>query len=95
MARERAIALIKQYENRFPKAIEVLEDGLEDSLSFYAFPGTGRPKNCFYEYVGTAEQGDSPQDQCRWYLPKSRLYLRLVTTYLMEYAEDWSFPGRI
>ena len=38
MARERAAALIERYGDRFPKAIEVLEDGLEDSLAFYAFP---------------------------------------------------------
>ena len=28
----------RQYEHRFPKAIRCLEDGLEDSLAFYAFP---------------------------------------------------------
>jgi len=54
MARERAESLIERYGDRFPKAIEVLEDGLEDSLACYAFPGTGLPQNRFNEYAGTA-----------------------------------------
>ena len=38
MARQRAEQLSEQYEKRFPKAVEILEEGLEDSLAFYAFP---------------------------------------------------------
>ena len=30
--------LIEEYEARFPKAVEVLENGLVDSLQFYGFP---------------------------------------------------------
>ena len=37
MARQRTEQLSKQYEKRFPKAVEILEEGLEDSLAFYAF----------------------------------------------------------
>ncbi|BAK97643.1 putative transposase for insertion sequence element [Oscillibacter valericigenes Sjm18-20] len=37
-ARQRARQLAERYEKRFPKAIEILEEGLEDSLAFYAFP---------------------------------------------------------
>ena len=37
-ARARAAALSEKYAVKYPKAIETLEDGLEDSLSFYAFP---------------------------------------------------------
>ena len=35
-ARKLAEEICRQYEHRFPKAICCLEDGLEDSLSFYA-----------------------------------------------------------
>lgn len=38
LALDRAQNLILKYEKRFPKAIEILEDGLEDSLAFYTFP---------------------------------------------------------
>ena len=37
-ARERAAALVQQYADRYPKAIQTLEDGLVDSLSFFTFP---------------------------------------------------------
>ncbi len=30
--------LIQEYDTRFPKAIEILENGLEDSLQYYEFP---------------------------------------------------------
>jgi len=29
---------ISEFEERFPKAIEILENGLEDSLQYYHFP---------------------------------------------------------
>ncbi|NLD05283.1 MAG: IS256 family transposase, partial [Synergistaceae bacterium] len=35
-ARRRAERLTEKYETRFPKAIKILEDGLDDSLTFYA-----------------------------------------------------------
>ena len=44
LARQRAELLSEQYGKRFPRAIELLEDGLEDSLAFYAFPDLGARK---------------------------------------------------
>ena len=38
LARKRAADLVERYKNRFPKAIETLEKGLENSLVFYGFP---------------------------------------------------------
>ena len=38
LARKRAYDVIDSYAKRFPKAVQCLEDGLEDSLAFYAFP---------------------------------------------------------
>ena len=37
-ARRAADALIEDYGKRFPEALSCLEEGLEDSLSFYDFP---------------------------------------------------------
>jgi transposase-like protein len=36
-ARQLADQLVEQFEPRFPKAIQALLDGLEDSLQFFAF----------------------------------------------------------
>jgi putative transposase len=33
-----ANVLIQEYEKQYPKAIDTLEAGLEDSLQFYEFP---------------------------------------------------------
>ncbi len=38
LARKRAYDVIDSYAKRFPKAVQCLEDGLEDSLAFYTFP---------------------------------------------------------
>ena len=37
-ARKRAYEVIDSYAKRFPKAVQCLEEGVEDSLAFYAFP---------------------------------------------------------
>ena len=38
LARKRACEVIDAYAKRFPKAVQCLENGLEDSLTFYSFP---------------------------------------------------------
>ena len=38
LARKRAYDVMDAYAKRFPKAVQCLENGLEDSLTFYAFP---------------------------------------------------------
>ena len=38
LARKRAYNVMDAYTKRFPKAVQCLENGLEDSLTFYAFP---------------------------------------------------------
>ena len=37
-AKKYAIAFMNEYELKYPQAIKVLEDGLEDSLQFFTFP---------------------------------------------------------
>ncbi len=55
LSRQRAGQLSEQYGKRFPKAIELLEDGLEDSLAFYAFPALDARKISSTNMAGTAE----------------------------------------
>ncbi len=54
-AKWRLFRLSEQYGKRFPKAIELLEDGLEDSLAFYAFPALDARKISSTNMAGTAE----------------------------------------
>lgn len=37
-ARDLAMRLVEKYGKRFPKAMDTLENGLEDSLAFFSFP---------------------------------------------------------
>ena len=90
MARERAAALMERYGDRFPKAIEVLEDGLEDSLAFYAFPELDARKTASTNMLERLNKEIRRRTNVVGIFPNPDSYLKLVTTYLMEYAEDWS-----
>ena len=90
LARQRAKQLSEQYEKRFPRAIAVLEDGLEDSLAFYAFPELDARKISSTNMLERLNREIRRRTNVVGIFPNTNSYLRLVTTYLMEYAEDWS-----
>ena len=90
LARQRARQLSEQYEKRFPKAIEILEEGLEDSLAFYAFPELDARRISSTNMLERLNKEIRRRTNVVGIFPNSDSYLRLVTTYLMEYAEDWS-----
>ena len=90
LARQRARLLSERYEKRFPKAIEILEEGLEDSLAFYAFPELDARKISSTNMLERLNKEIRRRTNVVGIFPNSDSYLRLVTTCLMEYAEDWS-----
>lgn len=89
-ARERASALCEKYATRYPKAIETLENGLEDSLTFYAFPQLDHRKIASTNMLERLNEEIRRRTRVVGIFPNSDSYVRLVTTYLMEYSEDWS-----
>ena len=89
-ARKRSNALAEEYEKRFPQAIQTLEDGLEDSLQFFAFPALDSRKTSSSNMLERLNKEIRRRTRVVGIFPNSSSYLRLVTTYLMEYAEDWS-----
>lgn len=89
-ARDRASMLIDKYEKRFPKAIECLENGLDDSLTFYAFPTLDHRKISSTNMIERLNREIRRRTRVVGIFPNEDSYIRLVTTYLMEYAEDWS-----
>ena len=89
-ARARAAALGEKYAAKYPKAIETLEDGLEDSLSFYAFPKLDSRKIASTNMLERLNEEIRRRTRVVGIFPNPDSYLRLVTTFLMEYAEDWS-----
>ena len=90
LARQRAKQLSEQYGKRFSKATELLEDGLVDSLAFYAFHELDARKISSTNMLERLNMEIRRRTNVVGIFPNSDSYLRLVTTYLMEYAEDWS-----
>ena len=90
LARKRAYEVIDTYAKRFPKAVECLENGLEDSLTFYAFPKLDARKISSSNMIERLNREIRRRTSVVGIFPNEASYIRLVTTYLMEYAEDWS-----
>ncbi len=90
LARQRTEQLSEQYGKRFLRAIELLEDGLEDSLAFYAFPELDIRKISSTNMLERLNKEICHRTNVVGIFPNSNFYLRLVTAYLMEYADDWS-----
>ena len=89
-ARERALALVQRYAAKFPKAIQTLEDGLEDSISFYTFAELDARKIASTNMLERLNEEIRRRTRVVGIFPNPDSYLRLVTTFLMEYSEDWS-----
>lgn len=90
IATQRANLLAEQYEKRFPEAIRVLEEGLEDSLQFFAFPRLDARKISSTNMLERLNKEIRRRTNVVGIFPSKDSYIRLVTSYLMEYAEEWS-----
>ena len=90
LARQRAEKLAEAYEKRFPKAIETLDNGLEGSLSFYGFPTLDARRVASTNMLERLNKEIRRRTRVIGIFPNQESYVRLVTTYLIEYAEDWS-----
>ena len=90
MAKQRAQELANQYREKCPKAIETLEKGLEDALTFLAFPKLDARKVSSNNMLERLNKEIRRRTRVVGIFPNPESYLRLVTVYLMEYSEDWS-----
>ena len=82
--------MIDSCAKRFPKAVQCLEDGLEDSLAFYAFPMLDARKISSSSMIERLNREIRRRTSVVEIFPNESSYVRLVTMYLMEYAEEWS-----
>jgi transposase-like protein len=90
VARKQAKALAERYGDKYPKAIEVLENGLEDSLIFFDFPSLDSRKISSNNMIERLNKEIRRRTRVIGIFPNPESYVRLVTIYLMEYSEDWS-----
>jgi transposase-like protein len=88
-ARKIAALLAEEYTKRFPEAVRCLEDGLEDSLAFYAFPEVDKKKISSTNGVERLNREIRRRSRVIGVFPTPESHVRLITCYLIEYAEDW------
>ena len=90
IAKQRARELAEEYRAKCPKAIETLEEGLEDALTFLSFPSLDARKVSSNNMLERLNKEIRRRTRVVGIFPNPESYLRLVTTYLMECSEDWS-----
>jgi len=88
-ARQYAENLAQEYENHLPEAVECLLEGLEDSLQFFHFEGFDKRKTSSTNTLERLNKEIRRRTRVVGIFPSRDSYIRLVTTYMIEYTEDW------
>ena len=89
-AREYAKLIMDELEKRHPDAMKTLEEGLEDSLQFYAFPKIDQRKISSTNMLERVNLEIRRRSRVVGIFPSIDSYIRLVSCYLIEYTEDWT-----
>ncbi len=79
----------EEYEKAFPKAVECLEEGFEDSVQFYAFEELDSRKISSTNTLERLNREIRRRSSVVGIFPSTDSYIRLITSYLLEYSEDW------
>lgn len=82
--------LTSEYEDRFPQAIATLEEGLEDALQYLAYSSFDHRKISSTNTLERLNREIRRRSRVVGIFPSMDSYLRLITSYLIEYGEDWS-----
>ncbi len=88
-AQRSARALAEEYEKRFPEAISCLDEGLEDSLSYYDFPEIDPKRISSTNGQERVNMEIRRRSRVVGVFPSVESYVRLTICYLVEYSEDW------
>lgn len=89
-AKRYASMIMDEFENKYPEAIETLENGLEDSLQFFSFEKIDSRKIASTNMIERLNKEIRRRTRVVGIFPSMDSYIRLVTSYLIEYSEDWS-----
>ena len=81
---------MNDYELQYPQAISLLEEGLEESLQFFSFPEIDARKISSTNLLERLNKEIRRRTKVVGIFPNMDSYVRLVTSYLIEYSEDWS-----
>lgn len=88
-ARTYADSLMDDYENRYPEAVKILEEGLEDSIQFYSFKHMDHRKISSTNMLERLNREIRRRTNVVGVFPNMDSYIRLITSHLIEYSEDW------
>jgi len=88
-ARSYAQSFMESYEKQFPEAIRCLEEGLEDSLQCYRFDQIDHRKISSTNTLERLNREIRRRSKVVGIFPNKDSYIRLITTYLIEYEEEW------
>ncbi|MFA5571233.1 MAG: IS256 family transposase [Sphaerochaetaceae bacterium] len=88
-ARAYARSFMDQYEDKFPKAIKCLEEGLDDSLQFYQFSKIDHRKIASTNTLERLNREIRRRTRVVGIFPNSDSYVRLVSSLLIEIDEEW------
>jgi len=80
---------MEEYESWYPEAIQCLEDGLEDSLQFFHFDFSNHRRISSTNVLERLNKEVRRRSSVMGIFPSRDAYLRLLTSYLMEYTEEW------
>ncbi len=100
LAPNRATALARakefsdKYRKRYPKAIDCLENGLDDSLTFFDFPEVDYRKIASSNLLERLNREFRRRSKVVSVFPNTDAYLRLLSSYIIDYIEEWSQKGR-
>jgi len=84
-----ATQFAEEYQKRFPDAIEILESGIEDSLSFYDYPMIDKRRISSTNTLERFNREIRRRSRVVGVFPSRKSYIRLITSYIIEYSEDW------
>jgi putative transposase len=89
-AKKYANSVMDECEARYPEAVALLEEGLEESLQFYSFNEIDARKISSTNLLERLNREIRRRTKVVGIFPSMDSYLRLATSYLIEYSEDWS-----
>ena len=78
------------FNAEYSQAMTILEEGLQDSLSCYAYPELDQRKISTTNMLERLNKEIRRRSRVVGIFPNPESYIRLITMYMIEYTEDWS-----
>lgn len=90
----RAKEIVEKYQNRYPKAVKCLEEGLEETFTFFEFSEIDPRKISSSNMLERLNREFRRRSKVVSVFTNTDAYLRLLTSYIIDYTDSWSQTGR-